>query len=113
MERVSVADVELEELAPGKFLSILTGTASMSVQYFAFEPGVTVDEHRHDREQVGYVFDGGVLTFYAGDEALPCGPGDAYAIPGGQPHAAENESDETVYGVEIHSPPRERPGSSR
>lgn len=113
MERVSVSDIELDELAPGKFLSILTGTESMSVQYFEFEPGVTVDEHSHAREQVGFVFDGGVLTFFADGEPFPCGPGDAYSIPGNQPHAAENLSDETVYGVEIHSPPREQPGSSQ
>jgi len=47
------------------------------------------------------------LTFVVAGEEIVCGPGDSYAIPGEQPHAAENRGDETVRGVDIFSPPRE------
>jgi quercetin dioxygenase-like cupin family protein len=50
----------------------------------------------------------GTLTFVVDGEEIPVGPGDSYAIPGGEPHAAFNDGDETVRGVEMFSPPRER-----
>ncbi|WP_293030215.1 cupin domain-containing protein [Natronococcus sp.] len=125
MERVSLSDVESSEAADGVRLAIMAGAAEMNVQHFEIEPGAAVEEHSHPHEQTGFIYEG-ELTFYSdtdeqssssnrksnisddGDEVV-CGPGDSYAIPGDQPHAAENRGDETVRGVDIFSPPRERP----
>ncbi|OLZ42054.1 cupin [Natrinema saccharevitans] len=125
MERVSLTDREPAEAADGVHLALLAGTDSMNVQHFAIEPGAVVEEHSHPHEQTGYIC-AGELTFLvdgddrdasgdrqsagpAGRKEIVCGPGDSYAIPGGQPHAAENRGDEVVRGVDIFSPPRENP----
>lgn len=108
MERVSLADRDPSEAADGVRLALLAGTESMNVQHFEIEPGAVVDEHSHPHEQTGFIVEG-ELVFLVGGEEIVCGPGDSYAIPGDQPHAAENRGDETVRGVDIFSPPRENP----
>jgi quercetin dioxygenase-like cupin family protein len=92
----------------GVRLTLLAGAERMNAQSFEIEPGATVPEHSHDSEQVGLVT-AGHLTFLVDDEELVCGPGDSYAIPGGEPHGARNDGDETVEGVEMFSPPRATP----
>lgn len=94
-----VADVHLERLAGGE---------EMNLQTFEIEPGATVPEHSHPHEQLGYVFEG-TLTFLVGGEELPVGPRESFAIPGGEPHGARNDGEETVVGVDVFSPPREAP----
>ncbi len=108
MERVSLTDREPSEAADGVHLALLAGTDSMNVQHFEIEPGAVVEEHSHPHEQTGYIC-AGELTFLTDGEEIVCGPGDSYAIPGDQPHAAENRGDEVVRGVDIFSPPREDP----
>ena len=125
MERVSLDDCDPSEAADGVHLALMAGTDSMNVQHFEIEPGATVDEHSHPHEQTGFIA-AGELTFLVDSdeqssssnrkssisddgEAIVCGPGDSYAIPGGEPHAAENCGDETVRGVDIFSPPRVEP----
>ncbi|WP_254763002.1 cupin domain-containing protein [Natrinema marinum] len=108
MERVSIDDREPSEAADGVHLALLAGTDSMNVQHFEIEPGATVDEHSHPHEQTGFIA-AGELTFLVEGDEIVCGPGDSYAIPGGEPHAAENRADEPVRGVDIFSPPREDP----
>lgn len=107
-EQTSLTDVELSEAADGVHLALLAGTESMNVQHFEIEPGAVVDEHSHPHEQTGFIYEG-ELTFHTDDEDIVCGPGDSYAIPAEQPHAAENRSDELVRGVDVFSPPRENP----
>ncbi|MFC6719330.1 cupin domain-containing protein [Natrialbaceae archaeon GCM10025810] len=108
MERVSLEETESSEAAEGVRLALLAGSESINVQHFAIEPGAVVEEHSHPNEQTGYIYEGD-LTFLVDGEEIVCGPGDSYAIPGDQPHAAENRGDETVRGVDIFSPPRENP----
>ncbi|MFD1565651.1 cupin domain-containing protein [Haloarchaeobius amylolyticus] len=108
MERVSLTDSEPSEAADGVNLALLAGSESMNVQHFEIEPGAVVEEHSHPHEQTGFIYEG-ELVFLVQDEETVCGPGDSYAIPGEQPHAAENRGDETVRGVDIFSPPREDP----
>ena len=108
MERVSLTDSESSEAADGVHLALLAGTESMNVQHFEIEPGAVVEEHSHPHEQTGFICEG-ELTFLVDGEVVVCGPGDSYAIPGEQPHAAENNGDETVRGVDVFSPPRENP----
>ena len=108
MERVSLSDCEPSEAADGVHLALMAGAEEMNVQHFEIEPGAEVDEHSHPHEQTGFIYEG-ELVFESDGEEVVCGPGDAYAIPGDQPHAAENRGEETVRGVDIFSPPRENP----
>lgn len=108
MERVSLSDLETSEAADGVHLALMAGAEEMNVQHFEIEPGATVEEHSHPHEQTGFIYEG-ELTFRIQGEEIVCGPGDSYAIPGEQAHAAENRDDETVRGVDVFSPPRENP----
>ncbi|MFB6075465.1 MAG: cupin domain-containing protein, partial [Haloarculaceae archaeon] len=75
---------------------------------FHIEPGARVPEHDHRHEQVGYV-ERGTFTFVVEGEEYTIGAGDSYQIPGGEPHAAENRTDEPVSGIDVFSPPRVDP----
>ncbi|APX97147.1 cupin domain-containing protein [Natronorubrum daqingense] len=108
MERVSLSDLEPTEAADGVNLAVMAGSESMNVQHFEIEPGAVVEEHSHPHEQTGFIYEGEVV-FVSDGEKFVCGPGDSYAIPGEQPHAAENRGDVPVRGVDIFSPPRENP----
>lgn len=108
MERVSLSESNAAEAADGVSLALLAGSDSMNVQHFEIDPGATVEEHSHPHEQTGFIYEG-ELTFRVDGEEIVCGPGDSYAIPGEQPHAATNRGDDPVRGVDIFSPPRENP----
>jgi quercetin dioxygenase-like cupin family protein len=108
MERVPLADVEATEAVDGVHLSQLAAGTEMSVQHFRIEPGATVPEHSHPHEQTGYVT-AGTLTFLVDGEECVVEAGDSYAIPGDEPHGAENRGDEPVEGVDIFAPPRVNP----
>jgi quercetin dioxygenase-like cupin family protein len=99
---------ESTEAVEGVQLSLLAGADEMNVQHFFIEPGAEVPEHSHDNEQTGYITQG-TLTFFVDGEELDVSAGDSYAIPGDEPHAAENRGDVPVEGVDIFSPPRENP----
>ena len=108
MEVVPKDDEESTEAVEGVHLSLLAGADRMNVQHFEIEPGATVPEHSHENEQTGYVTRG-TLTFAVDGEEIDVSEGDSYAIPGDEPHAAENRGDEPVEGVDIFSPPRNDP----
>ena len=108
MERVSLTDSDPAEAADGVHLALLAGTESINVQHFEIEPGAVVDEHSHPHEQTGFICEG-ELTFHVDGEAIICGPGDSYAIPTDELHAAENRDDKPVRGVDVFSPPRDNP----
>ena len=108
MDHVSLSEVEATEAVDGVHLAMMAGADEMNVQHFEIEPGATVTEHSHPHEQVGFVYEG-TVTFLVGGEEIVCGPGDAYALPGGEPHAAENRDEKTVRGIDVFSPPRENP----
>ncbi|WP_101294412.1 cupin domain-containing protein [Halegenticoccus soli] len=108
MECVPTDAVEAVEAVPGVHLSQLAAGEEMSVQHFFIEPGATVPEHSHPHEQTGYIVEG-TLTFVVDGEEVHAGPGDSYAVPADEPHAAENRGDVPVKGVDIFSPPRTDP----
>ncbi len=108
MERVSLSDLDPSEAADGVQLALMAGSESMTVQHFEIEPGAAVEEHSHANEQTGFIYEG-ELVFHTDGKEIVCKPGDSYAIPGEQPHAAENRGEKTVRGVDIFSPPRENP----
>lgn len=100
---------EFHEAVEGVRLAQDAATASMSVQRFRIDAGATVPEHAHPHEQVGVVHEG-ELVFLVDGEEHPAGPGDTYAVPGGEPHRVENRGDVCAVGVDIFSPPRTDPG---
>ncbi|HZV49271.1 MAG TPA: cupin domain-containing protein [Candidatus Dormibacteraeota bacterium] len=67
--------------------------------------GVTVPEHRHEHEQVGFVVQGS-LTFTVGGETARLGPGDTYRIPSQVPHQAV-AGEEGAVVADVFAPVRE------
>ena len=108
MDIVADDAVESTEAVPGVHLRQGAAGDEASAQRFFIEPGAEVPEHDHPHEQVGTVTRG-VLTFFVDGETLRVGPGDTFAIPGGEPHAAANEGDVPVEGLDVFSPPRPNP----
>ena len=109
MEVVSTEDVETVEAIDDVFLSQLASGERMSVQRYRIDPGAVVDTHSHHHEQVGYLCSG-ALTFVTEDgEEYTVEAGSAFAVPGDEPHRAENRGDEPAVGVDVFSPPRPNP----
>ncbi|UPW01256.1 cupin domain-containing protein [Halorussus gelatinilyticus] len=108
MEVVPKDAEESTEAVDGVHLSLLAGADEMNVQHFFIEPDAEVPEHSHPNEQTGFITNG-TLTFLVDGEEIDVSEGDSYAIPGDEPHAAENRGDVPVEGVDIFSPPRENP----
>ncbi len=108
MEITSNEDVESVEAIESVYLSQMAAGEQMSVQHFQIEPGADVPEHTHPHEQAGYITQG-TVTFHIDGVERTIDEGDSYVIPGDEPHAAVNESDVIVEGVDIFSPPRTNP----
>lgn len=108
MDRVTDTDSDPIEAIDGVTLAQLAAGEEVSLQRFSIDPGAEVPEHDHPHEQAGFVVEG-ELTFVVGDRRIAVGPGDSYTIPGGEPHAAVNEGETTVTGVDVFSPPRTDP----
>mgnify|MGYP006434766467 FL=1 len=108
MDVVSDADAEAVEAVDDVFLTRGAVGEETSVQRFVIDPGATVPEHDHPHEQIG-VITAGALTFVVDGEEQVVAAGDTYVVPGGEPHAARNDGDETVVGYDIFSPPRANP----
>lgn len=77
----------------------------VSFALIELEPNITVAEHSHPNEQVGFIVEG-TFTFTIGGETRELAPGDTYTIPGGVKHSARSGPEGTV-AVDIFSPPRE------
>ncbi|WP_227353600.1 cupin domain-containing protein [Haladaptatus salinisoli] len=105
MDSIALSNRDVAEATDGVYLAQLAAGDRMSIQHFRIEPGATVPEHSHEHEQTGFVY-GGALTFVVDGEEVVVGEGDSYAIPGDEPHAAENRGDEPVLGIDVFSPPR-------
>jgi quercetin dioxygenase-like cupin family protein len=108
MEIESTETAERTEAVDGVHLFLLAGGENANLQGFEIEPGAAVPEHDHPHEQLGFVV-AGTLTFLVDGEEYDVGPGDTYHLAGGEPHAAENRTDETVVGYDVFSPPRDDP----
>ncbi|MFB6195904.1 MAG: cupin domain-containing protein [Haloplanus sp.] len=108
MEISSTDDVDAVEAVPDVHLSQLAAGERMSVQGYTIDAGATVPEHSHPHEQAGFATRGRAV-FLVGDEERIVEAGDAYVIPGDEPHAVENRGDEPFEGVDVFSPPRTDP----
>lgn len=105
VERVSESTVDAAEPFDGVFLKLLAGGETANMQQYRIEPGAAVPEHIHENEQIGYLLQG-TKVFVVDGEKRVIEAGDSYAIPAGEPHAAENPGDVPVVGIEVFSPPR-------
>ena len=76
----------------------------VSFALIEMEPNVSVAEHSHPNEQVGFIVEG-TFSFTIGGETRDLAPGDTYTIPGGVKHSARSGPEGTV-AVDIFSPPR-------
>jgi|AntDeeMinimDraft_5_1070356.scaffolds.fasta_scaffold03125_6 quercetin dioxygenase-like cupin family protein len=109
MQVLGPDDRDSTEAVDGVHLSLLAGGEEMNVQRFEIDPDAVVPEHDHPHEQTGVVLSG-TLTFVLADGTEKVvGPGDTYAIPGGEAHGAENRTDEVVEGIDVFAPPRTDP----
>lgn len=108
MESEAPADSETVEVLEGVYLTQLAAGERTSVQRFHIEPGATVGEHSHDNEQAGYVVDG-TLTLIVDGERRVLRQGESYVLEPNEPHAAANDGEVPVKGVEVFSPPRASP----
>ncbi|RBI63688.1 cupin domain-containing protein [halophilic archaeon] len=108
MDSTALSDRGATEAVDGVFLTQLAAGERMSVQHFHIEPGATVPEHSHRHEQAGFVY-ASALTFLVDGEEFVIEENDSYSVPGGEPHAAENRTDDPVRGIDVFSPPRTDP----
>ncbi|WP_227374530.1 cupin domain-containing protein [Haladaptatus halobius] len=105
MESIPLSDRDAVEATDGVYLAQLAAGDRMSIQHFRIESGATVPKHSHEHEQTGFVYSG-ALTFVVDGEEVVVKEQDSYAIPGDEPHAAENRGDTPVLGIDVFSPPR-------
>jgi unsaturated pyranuronate lyase len=98
------ADAAPVQMFPGLVRRTLADGESMMMCEFTFETGVTVPNHTHPHEQVGYVVSGRVRMTIE-DESFELGPGDSYHAPSNVPHSALTLQPSVV--VDTFSPPRE------
>lgn len=92
------------EMLPGVFRKTMTTAPSMMLCEITLRAGAAVPLHQHPHDQIGYVVRGRIRMVIGGQERT-CGPGDAYAIPGGTPHLGEALEDCTV--IDVFHPQRE------
>lgn len=105
MDVLRVEDGQADEVVEGVFNTKLVDGENMNLLRFEIRPGDGVPRHDHPHEQVGYIVSGRA-TFVTDDGERTIEAGDSYAIPGDEPHALENRTDEPVVGVDVFSPPR-------
>ncbi len=88
---------------PGATAHAVTGE---KVQFglIDMEPNITVQEHSHPNEQVGFILKG-TFTFTIGGDRRDLKAGDTYVIPGGVPHSGV-AGPEGAVAIDIFSPPR-------
>jgi len=96
--------VQPVEMLPGVERRTLAVTERLMLCEFHIGAGSEVPMHSHPHDQVGYVVSGEAIMTIAGRE-YRCGPGDAYAIPGGVEHGARFETDTVL--IDVFHPPRE------
>lgn len=104
MAFVDWAAVPERELYPGVLARLVTGDRMMMARV-SVPAGTAVPAHVHPHEQLGWIV-AGSATFTIAGETRVLVEGDAYAIPGGVPHAVVPGADGLV-ALDIFSPPRE------
>jgi unsaturated pyranuronate lyase len=76
----------------------------VTLSYVELEPGVSVPEHSHENEQLGFVLSGS-LRFRVGDETRDLERGGTWCIPANVPHEVTIGPDGAVL-AEVFAPAR-------
>lgn len=106
MDTVSTGNLDEREVVSGVHnMAMLTGERTNLLR-FRIKPAGQVPEHSHPHEQIGYIVSG-EATFTADGETQILKAGDAYRLPGDEPHRLENHGDDAVIGIDVFSPPRD------
>ena len=92
------------QMLPGVYLRILPGDALM-FSIVRFDPHATVPTHQHPHEQLGFVLEGELDLWIAG-ERRHLTRGDLYTIPSNVPHGAATQ-DDTCLVVDVFHPLRD------
>ncbi len=92
------------EMLPGLVRRVLIDGDVMMICEFTFDADVSIPDHAHPHEQVGYVVSGRVQMTVAG-ETHELGPGDSYRAPSNVRHSAHTLEPTVI--VDTFSPPRE------
>ncbi|MGQ9553312.1 MAG: cupin domain-containing protein [Anaerolineae bacterium] len=102
-----VKAAELAAISPTDGVSrrVVVGNKLM-LALIEIQPGQPVQTHSHPHEQMGYVISGRVL-FRAGTLAKELGPGDMYAMAGGEEHGVEVLGQEPALLLDVFTPIRE------
>ena len=94
---VPYADVEWTEIVPGIDLAAVYGDwqAEPHGKLVRFAPGAAAPMHTHTHAYRGVLLQGRLTNPYAGEADPPVmGPGDAWYVPGGEPHSNACVSEE-------------------
>jgi len=92
------------QMLPGVYLRILPGDALM-FSIVRFDPHATVPTHQHPHEQLGFVLEGELDLWIAG-ERRHLTRGDLYTIPSNVPHGAATQ-DGICLVVDVFHPLRD------
>ncbi len=99
------ADLPEEEVRKGVTRKGFRGDRVLMVMN-ELRPGMDVNPHTHDFEQLVYIVTGHV-RFRLGDEVVDGGPGSLIRIPPGVEHCAEPIGDEPVLNLDVFAPIRD------
>jgi DNA-binding IclR family transcriptional regulator/quercetin dioxygenase-like cupin family protein len=69
------------------------------------EPGMAVNPHTHDFDQIAMITKG-TAVYHIGDEPCEVGPGSIMLIPAGVEHYIEPTGSETVENIDVFAPAR-------
>ena len=102
---VKAAELEAVSPADGIARRIVVGDKLM-LALIEIQPGHPVQPHSHPHEQMGYVVSGRV-RFRAGSLHRELGPGDLYAMSGGEEHGVEVLGQEPALLLDVFTPVRD------
>jgi quercetin dioxygenase-like cupin family protein len=99
----SVADCERYD-RDDRSLFILSDDELLSVFTIAFDPGFTVDPHRHEEEVDSFYVLDGEVEFTVGEELVRAGPETWLSAPPGARHGFRNSSSSRATTLNLHAP---------
>lgn len=101
---IKTGNLPQKELANGVTAGVAWGE-NLMLSFVKLNPNTTVPLHKHPHEQMGLVLSGKLKHIIANESRL-LKEGDAYLVPSGVEHGAENLESETRV-LDIFSPPRD------
>lgn len=109
MDTWDLSEAETIEATDGVHVTWLARGERVNLMHYHLEPGAVVPEHRHEHEQLGFVYEGSLRFIADGTETVVT-TGESVWLASNEPHEVRNESEDAAIGIDVFSPPRERPG---